>query len=45
MGVAHYLPQPALPEVPRRRCQGVARRAWGRSVAGAILSCGAQIPI
>src|SRR5882762_5659813 len=40
MGVAHYLSQPALPEVPRRNRQGVAGRARGRSPPGAVLSCG-----
>ena len=32
------LPQPSLPEVPGRRRQGMARRARGRVVAGAVLS-------
>jgi hypothetical protein len=32
------LPQPALPEVPGRRGQGMARRPRGRAVAGAVLS-------
>src|SRR5437899_3832389 len=34
------LPQPALPEVPGRRRQGMARRARSRSAAGAVLSRG-----
>src|SRR6476659_3465841 len=34
------LPQPALPEVPRSRREGMARRARGRSVARAVLSRG-----
>ena len=34
------LPQPALPEVSGRRRQGMARRARGRSAAGAVLPCG-----
>src|SRR5512132_1734540 len=33
------LPQPALPEVPGRRRKAMARRARGRSAAGAVLSC------
>ena len=32
------LPQPALPEVPGRRRQAVARRSRGRAAAGAVLS-------
>jgi hypothetical protein len=38
MGVAHYLPQPPLPEVLGRRREGMARRPRGRPVAGAGLS-------
>ena len=34
------LPQPALPQVPGRCGKRVARRARGRSAAGAVLSCG-----
>ena len=34
------LPQPALPEVPGRGRQGMARRARGRPAAGAVLSRG-----
>jgi len=34
------LPQPALPEVPGRRCEAMARRPRGRSVTGAVLSRG-----
>ncbi|MGY4327548.1 hypothetical protein ACVWWG_001965 [Bradyrhizobium sp. LB7.2] len=34
------LPQPALPEVPGRRCKGLACRPRGRAVAGAVLSRG-----
>ena len=37
MGDAHYLPQPALPEVPGRRGTGMAGRARGRAVAGRLL--------
>jgi hypothetical protein len=35
MGDAHYLPQPALPEVPSRRGQGVAGRPPGGTAARA----------
>ena len=38
MGVAHYLPQPALPEVPGRGGAGLACRARGRAAAGAATS-------
>ena len=37
MGVAHYLPQPALPEVPGRGSTRVVGRARGRAIAGAVL--------
>ena len=33
------LPQPALPEVPGRCRKGMARRARGRPVAGAVMCC------
>src|SRR5262249_43496420 len=39
---AHFLqllPQPALPEVPSRRCQRVVGRPPGRTAAGALLPC------
>jgi Phage integrase family/Transposase zinc-binding domain len=38
MGIAHYLPQPALPEVPGRDGEAVAGRPRGRAAAGRILS-------
>ena len=38
MGDAHYLPQPALPEVPGRGGARLARRARGRTAAGAATS-------
>jgi hypothetical protein len=38
--LVQLLPQPALPEVPRRRGKGLAGRARGRSIAGAVLSRG-----
>src|SRR3954469_16157451 len=34
------LPQPALPEAPRRRREAMARSTRGRPVAGAVLSRG-----
>ncbi len=37
MGDAHYLPQPALPEVPGRRGAAMARRPRGRAAAGSLL--------
>ena len=37
MGDAHYLPQPALPEVPGRGGAAMARRARGRAAAGPLL--------
>ena len=37
MGVAHYLPQPALPEVPGCGRKGVAGGARERAIAGAVL--------
>ena len=37
MGDAHYLPQPALPEVPGRGGAAMAGRARGRAAAGAVL--------
>ena len=37
MGVAHYLPQPALPEVSGRRGAAMARRPRGRAAAGSLL--------
>src|SRR5947209_6027731 len=36
MGVAHYLPQPALPEVPRVGACSVAGRPAVRAAAGAV---------
>ena len=39
MGVAHYLPQPALPQVPGCGSAGMAGRARGRAAAGAVLPC------
>ena len=38
MGVAHYVPQPPLPEVPGRGGTGLAGRARGRFAAGAAIS-------
>ena len=38
MGVAHYLPQSALPEVPGGRGAAMARRPRGRAPAGSLLS-------
>ena len=37
MGVAHYLSQPALPEVPGCGRKGVAGGARERAIAGAVL--------
>src|SRR5712664_4565776 len=39
MGVAHYLPQPTLPEMPGCSARRVAGRATGRIAAGAVFSC------
>ena len=38
MGVAHYLPQSPLPEVPSRRRAAMARRSRGGAAAGSLLS-------
>ena len=37
------LPQPALPQVPGRRREGMAGRARGRAAAGTLLSCGVHV--
>ena len=37
MGVAHYLPQPPLPQMPGAGARRMARASTGRTVTGAVL--------